>query len=106
MPISRLATANPGAATFGSGNDIYVATGTELVSVIATNTETETKHVFIYTVATGDESTPNNWGVIAYSLPISGYNTYETFRFAMNVGDTLYVAGSAGVRYFVQGISQ
>ena len=106
MPIARLATANPAAAVFGSGTDIYTATGTELVSVIATNTNVETKQIYIYTVAPGDESSPDDWGVITYSLPISGYNTYETFRFAMNVGDTLYVAGSAGVRYFVQGISQ
>jgi hypothetical protein len=37
---------------------------------------------------------------------LPSYNSYETFRFGVNSTDTVYVAGSAGVRYLVQGILQ
>lgn len=105
MPISRLGgTVTATETTTASGVLLYTAVGTDLVSVIATNTLIADAQVYIYVVpsdAVGNEFIP-----ITYNLPVSGYNTYETFRFAMNAGDELYVAGSANVAYYVQGISQ
>lgn len=106
MQILRLATAAPAAAAFGSGTAIYTAAEPTLVSVIAANTTDEDVFVYIYSVPTGSESNQAAWGIIAYNLPISTGNSYETFRFAMNEDDDLYVAGSAGVAYFVQGAGQ
>lgn len=91
---------------FGSGGTTaYTATDNFLLSVIATNTEATTASIYIYVIPSG-ATTEAQYGLIAYSLPLSGYNTYETFRFGVNSGDVVKVAGSAGVSYYVQGIDQ
>jgi hypothetical protein len=106
MQILRLATAVSTEAAFGFGTDIYTATEPTLVSVIAANLTDEDVFSYVYSVPVGTESTPDAWGIITYNLPIAVGNSYETFRFAMNEDDTLYVAGSADVSYFVQGAGQ
>lgn len=91
---------------FGSsGTTLYTAADNFLLSVIATNTEATIATIYIYVVPTG-ASSESQYGLIAYSLQLSGYNTYETFRFGVNTGDVVKVAGSAGVSYYVQGIDQ
>lgn len=106
MAILRLAAVQPIQAEYGFGHDLYTATEPMIVSVIVSNKNESTKGTYIYTVPQGAESVPEDWGIIAYNLKITGYNTYETFRFAMNANDTLYVAGSADLAYFVQGTAQ
>jgi hypothetical protein len=106
LQILRLATAEPAAAEFGSGTAVYTATEPTLVSVIAANKNDEDAFVYVYVVPPTTESTPTQWGIIAFNLPITAGNSYETFRFAMNENDALYVAGSSGVGYFVQGAGQ
>lgn len=105
MPISRLGgTITDTETTPATGVLLYTATGTDLVSVIATNTLIADAQVYVLVVPS--DAAPGEFIPVTYNLPVSGYNTYETFRFAMNAGDELYVAGSANVAYYVQGISQ
>lgn len=106
MAILRLATAQPTEADYGSGHDLFTATEPMIVSVIISNKDEATKGSYVYTVPSGSELVPAEWGIIAYNLKITGYNTYETFRFAMNANDTLYVAGASDLAYFVQGTAQ
>lgn len=91
--------------TYGSGTLAFASTANYLLSVIATNRENTDAEIYVYSVPTGS-SDPNEWVLVAYKLPLPAYNSYETFRFAVNNTDTLYVAGSAGVQYSVQGIEQ
>lgn len=91
-------------AAFGSGNTAWTATGNYLVSVIATNTTAEDAEIYV-TVKTST-GTEIGGALIAHKLPLPAYNSYETFRFGVNNTDSVVVAGSAGVRYFVQGILQ
>ena len=104
--ILRLAVANPIATEFPNGIEVFNASTPQLISVIASNKTDETQNFYIYTIPPGSENTPDEWGIIAYNLPISAYNSYETFRFGMNPNDTLAVAGSGNMSYFVQGITQ
>ena len=89
---------------FGSGATAYTATANFLVSVIATNTTADDAEIYITLKTTG--GTENNGALIAHKLPLPAYNSYETFRFGMNNTDAVVVAGSAGVRFFVQGVEQ
>ena len=90
-------------STEATGEAIYDADGANpLVSVIVTNTEGTDGEFYIYVTTT---SFPTGL-IIAYRQPLSGYNTYETFRFALDGDDTLYVAGSAGLSFYAQGIEQ
>lgn len=114
MPsIQRLGVLKPAASDFGDaatyGHLLYAALNSDYVaSVIATNTTGSTGAVYVYVIPGGPTITndSDNYGLIAYNLSISGYNTYETFRFALNQGDEVWVAGSAGIAYYLQGIDQ
>ena len=103
--IQRLAIYDqPTAAVFGSGEVAWTADSNYLVSVIATNTTAVDAEIYVTLVtATGDEE---DGALIAHKLPLPAYNSYETFRFGVNNTDSVVVAGSAGIRYFVQGILQ
>jgi hypothetical protein len=89
---------------FGSGNTAYTATGNYLVSVIATNTSANDAEIYVTLVPTS--GTETGGALIAHKLPLPAYNSYETFRFGMNNTDVIKVAGSGGVRFFVQGVEQ
>jgi hypothetical protein len=91
--------------TYGFGLSAFTATGDYLLSVIATNTTDTDAEIYVYSVPFGS-SNPEEWVLVAYKLPLPAYNSYETFRFGVNDTDTVYVAGSAGVQYSVQGIEQ
>jgi hypothetical protein len=103
--IQRLAIYDQtSAAAFGSGNTAYTATGNYLVSVIATNTTANDAEIYVtLKTSAGSESAG---ALIAHKLPLPAYNSYETYRFGMNNTDVLVVAGSAGIRFFVQGVEQ
>ena len=104
--VQRLGLVHDASGTvYGSGNLAFTATGNYLLSVIATNTAATDAEIYIYIVP-DDYEDQAEWGLLAYKLPLSAYNSYETFRFGVNNTDTVYVAGSAGVRYLVQGILQ
>jgi hypothetical protein len=104
--VQRLGIIDDASGTvYGSGNLAFTATGNYLLSVIATNTAATAAEIYIYVVPDGWEAN-TEFGLLAYKLPLSAYNSYETFRFGVNNTDEVYVAGSAGVRYLVQGILQ
>jgi hypothetical protein len=103
--ISNLAIVDDATGTsFGSGLLAYTAPANILAAVIATNTSETDAEIYVYVVPTSSSETDG--ALIAYKLPLPAYNSYETFRFGINTTDSIYVAGSAGVRYFVQGIEQ
>jgi hypothetical protein len=105
--VQRLGVINDTSGTlYGSGNLAFTAAGNYLLSVIATNTAATDAEIYVYVVPAGTSQTSTQWGLITYKLPLPAYNSYETFRFGVNNTDTVYVAGSAGVRYLVQGILQ
>lgn len=82
---------------------IYDVNGANpLLSVIVTNTTDTDGEFYIFVTTT----TFPTGVIIAYKQPLSGYNTYETFRFALDTDDVLYVAGSAGLSFYAQGIEQ
>lgn len=72
-----------------------------LSSVIVTNKSATNGSFYIWI-----ESATLSDCFLAYNLSISGYNTYETFRFSMAPTDKLYIAGSSDLAFFVNGILQ
>lgn len=93
---------------YGFGNLAFTADANYLCSVIISNYTEIDANVYVYVVPQGsvnygDETT---WGQVAYNAEVEGYNVFETIRFGINNTDEIWVAGSAGVRYFVQGIEQ
>lgn len=105
--IQRLNVVNDASGTsFGYGLVAFEATGAFLISVIATNTTDTDAEIYIYSVPAGASGDQDLWALLAYKLPLPAYNSYETFRFGVNNTDTVYVAGSAGIQYFVQGLEQ
>lgn len=90
-------------STYESGSDIlYVSTGDVLASVIITNTLNTDAEAYVFINTNSFPTSPQ----IAYKLPIPAYNSYETFRFAMDLNDELSIAGSAGLVFYAQGIDQ
>lgn len=87
-----------------SGTTVFTANDKYLISVIAVNMESTDGRIFVYVVPSG--ASVDGYGVIAYALPVSGYNAYETFRFGVNNTDVVKVAGSSGMAFYVQGIDQ
>jgi hypothetical protein len=103
--IERLAIHDAtSATTVGSGTLIWTADANYLVSVIATNTSATDAEISVTVKTSG--GTEAGGALIAYKLPLPAYNSYETFRFGVNNTDAIYIAGFAGIRYFVQGIEQ
>lgn len=80
-----------------AGGEVY-----PLVSVIISNTTGVNGSAYVWFES--PHITDN--AVITYNLAISGYNTYETFRFAMDPDSVLYVAGTTGLTFYVNGLLQ
>lgn len=100
--ITKLSTE----VAFGSsGTTLFTADDNYLLSVIAVNTHSTDASVYVYVIPTGVTDT-NAYGLIAYSLPVPGFNVYETFRFGVNPTDVVKVAGSEGLAFYIQGIDQ
>jgi hypothetical protein len=100
--ITKLSTE----VAFGSsGTTLFTADDNYLVSVIAANTHSTDAIVHVYVIPSG-VTNEDDYGIIAFSLPVSGFNVYETFRFGVNPADVVKVAGSAGVAFYIQGIDQ
>ncbi len=92
------------ATSFGSGTNIWTSDANYLCSVIATNTNALDAEIYVtIKTSTGSET---GGALIAHKLPLPAYNSYETFRFGVNNTDAIYIAGPAGITYFVQGIEQ
>jgi hypothetical protein len=104
MAITRLGLATPAANT-----DVAIATFTApyLVSVTAANiSASDTCKVIIYVVPSG-ANVPSQYAYITYSLSMAVGQSFETFRFAINSGDTLYVRSTTATTSFtVNGVAQ
>ena len=95
MAISRLAISNPAQNT---DTLLYTRTGSRvaLVSVIATNKSSDPATIRVWVVPELQDSVPANHVTIAYDTPIAGNNSLETFRFALEPEDKLYIRTNSG----------
>ena len=95
MAISRLAISNPSANT-----DVllYTRTGSRvaLVSVIATNKSSDVASLSVWVVPELQDANPQNHMTVARSTPIAGNNSLETFRFALEPEDKVYIRVTSG----------
>ena len=106
MPITRLGVANPAANTDTS---LVVFSKPHLVSVIAANksvTSSPQTRVSIW-VAPANSTIPAQYAYIGFNINLSIGQSFETFRFAVNEGDNLYVRATVPtVSFSCSGIVQ
>jgi hypothetical protein len=106
MPITRLGIANPVANI-----DTVLATFSQphLVSVIASSksaTATPLTKVTIWVVP-ANAAIAAQYAYIGFNINLSVGQSFETFRFAVNAGDTLYVKSTVStVSFSCSGIIQ
>ena len=101
MAIVRLALSNPAANT---DTLLHTATRQSIVSVIATNKSSSAATARVW-VQPATASAASQYAYITYDVQIPGNNTLETFRFALDVNDQLYVrASSANISYSLNAI--
>jgi hypothetical protein len=97
MPVTRLGVSNPAAntlTTLASVNKGYVA------SVIIANKGTQAGNVTVYVVPTGGTYTDSTALTIVKNLSVATGQSFETFRFALNTGDSVQVtADTANFSY-------
>ena len=106
MAITRLGVANPAANTPVA---IYSVSYATLASVVVANKSTSTSvlpEVDIYVVPTG-ASQESQYAYIVKNLEIQAGQSFETFKFALNSSDVLYVRSTtANVSFSVNGLLQ
>jgi hypothetical protein len=106
MPITRLGIVNPAANTDSS---LVNFTGAHLISVVASNkasVATPVTKVTIWVVP-ANATVASQYAYICSNLIIAVGQSFETFRFAVNAGDTLYVRSSTNTTsFFCSGIPQ
>lgn len=101
MAIVRLALSNPAANT---DTLIHTATRQSIVSVIATNKSSSAATTRVW-VQPATASAASQYAYITYDVQIPGNNTLETFRFALDTNDQIYVrASSANISYSLNAI--
>lgn len=99
MPITRLGVVNPAANT---DSTLVNFTGAHLVSVVAANrasVATPVTKVTIWVVP-ANATVPSQYAFICSNLIIAVGQSFETFRFAVNPGDSLYVRSSTNTASF------
>jgi hypothetical protein len=106
MPLQRLGLANPAANT-----DETLATFSDpyLVSVVVANKATVATPVTKVSVflVPSNAVTPAQYAYICFNLTLGVGQSFETFRFATNAGDTLVVRSSTATASFsANGIAQ
>ena len=99
MPITRLGLSNPAANT-----DIALATfsSPHLISVIAASkavTATPVTKVNIWVVP-ANATIAAQYAYIGFNIAIGVGQSFETFRFAVNNGDTVYVRSTVSTTSF------
>lgn len=104
MAITRLSIENPAADT---ATEVFQATGAYVVSVIAANLSNNDECLIDVWIAPLDTETESLWGYIVKGLQIDPSDSFETFRFAVNADDYLYVKSStANTSFTTVGASQ
>ena len=91
MPVTRLAVANPAANILTT---LVTADKGYLAAVVIANKGTQTAMCSVYVVPTGGTYTDATSITIVKNLEITMGQSFETFRFALNVGDSIQVVGS------------
>lgn len=100
MAITRLAQSNPPANT---QTLLHSSSRNAIVSIIATNVSSSAANVTMWTVPSGAGS--SSYVYHSYQSTIPANNSLETFRFAMEYGDNLYVQSSTSfVSFSLNGI--
>jgi hypothetical protein len=100
MPVARLAIANPSA---NLDTTLYTADKAYVVAVIAANKGSNPTLVDIAVVPSGETLTTA--GYVVKNISIAGGQSFETFKFALNSGDSIRVASNtAFVSYVVTGL--
>jgi hypothetical protein len=96
MAVRRIGSATPEAST-----DLLLASAgnTGISSVIAANTSTVDAFVSIW-VKPGGAVTPDFYAYVAANISLGATQTFETFRFALEEGDELFVSSTVeGVNF-------
>jgi hypothetical protein len=106
MPITRLGVANPAANT---DTALVTFSNPHLVSVIAASksaTASPQTKVSIW-VQPSNATIPSQYAYIGFNINLSVGQSFETFRFAVNTGDSLYVRSTVStVSFSCSGIVQ
>jgi hypothetical protein len=106
MPIIRLGVLTPAANT---GQQLVSVANSHMVSVVIANTSSQATplcKVDIWVQPQGAGST-NDYAYIAANLTIGVGQSFETFRFAVNAQDTIFVKSTiAGTSFSVYGLLQ
>lgn len=101
MAIERMAASRPAAK---ANSILHVITKSSLISVVAVNLSGATK-ITAWIVPTSKQNLPNEWVYFANQIELTSRNTFETFKTAVNVGDTVYVRSESGnVSFFINGL--
>lgn len=103
MGLQRIAISNPSANT---DTKIFTAGDPYLLSIIATNKSASAGTISVW-VQPNNASAESEYAFIIYNLPIDGNNSYETFRFAVNALDDVYIrSNTASVNFQAYGLAQ
>lgn len=103
MAILRLALSNPSADT---DTLLHTATRQSVVSVIATNTASANAEVDIW-VQPSSASASSEYAYFAKGTIVPANNSLETFRFALDVSDSIYVRStSSNISFSINGIHE
>lgn len=95
MPIERLGIATPAANT---NTSLVVFQNSHLVSVLVANkavTAIPVAKANIYVVP-ANATIDSQYSYVAFGVQLSVGQSFETFRFAVNAGDTLFVRSTNG----------
>jgi hypothetical protein len=96
MPVSRLAIANPSA---NLESTLYTADKTYVAAVVASNKGSNPVLVDIAVVPSGETLTTAAY--IVKNLSIAGGQAFETFKFALNAGDTIKILANTAFASFL-----
>lgn len=103
MGLQRIAISNPSANT---DTKIFTAGDPYLLSIIATNKSASAGTISVWVQPNG-ASAESEYAFIIYNLPVDGNNSYETFRFAVNALDDVYIrSNTASVNFQAYGLAQ
>jgi hypothetical protein len=100
MPVARLAIANPSA---NLESTLYTANQSYVTAVIASNKGSNPVLVDIAVVPSGENISTAAY--IVKNLSVAGGQSFETFKFALNAGDSIKVlANTAFASFLVTGL--
>jgi hypothetical protein len=93
MPVKRLGVASPAAYT-NAFTELATADVACVASVIVANKGAVELNATVYVEPVEAPGNPSNYVYIVNSLVVGVGQSFETFRFALTVGDKIYVAAS------------